>query len=51
MLDNDPNEREHMTTHEAQPVEAGVKYGANGKFRCASKVEFGSLDKIFPFEF
>jgi prolyl 4-hydroxylase len=31
VLDEDPDEKDERTTHQALPVEAGVKYGANGK--------------------
>jgi prolyl 4-hydroxylase len=32
VLDADPNEKDDRTTHQALPVEAGVKYGANAWF-------------------
>ena len=30
VLDEDPNKKDYSTTHQALPVEAGEKYGANG---------------------
>ena len=30
VLNEDPNKKDHSTTHQALPVEAGEKYGANG---------------------
>lgn len=29
VLDDDPNEKDDRTDHQALPVEAGIKYGAN----------------------
>ena len=30
VLDSSPDDKDERTTHQALPVEAGVKYGANG---------------------
>ena len=32
VLDSDPHKKDGRTTHQALPVEAGIKYGANAWF-------------------
>lgn len=51
VLDDDPNEKDARTDHQALPVEAGQKYGANAwlhmrDFKVSEKANFFCLDNI-----
>jgi hypothetical protein len=51
VLDDDPNEKDDRTDHQALPVEAGKKYGANAwlhmrDFKVSEKTNFFCLDTI-----